>query len=71
MQLRWEALPYKRNAGFFADVPEIGRYMIKRAGKGKRTFDLFLNGALTTYRQFKDPEDLKHLAQRIVNARQP
>lgn len=70
MQLRWEMIPYKRNAGFFADVPDVGRYMIKRAGKGKRTFNLFFNGTLTTYREFKNPDDLKHIAQRSVNARQ-
>jgi hypothetical protein len=46
--LLWEPIPYARHGQVMADVPGVGRYLIKRLGKGSREWRAYLNGEPTT-----------------------
>lgn len=46
--LRWDHPPHDADTDI-VDVPGVGRYMIKREGRGKRTFAVWLNNKRTTY----------------------
>lgn len=63
MILRWEKVQHS-NSSYFADTP-LGRYLIKREGKGSRTFLVYLNGNRTSY--YGTFDDCKKSVERAVN----
>lgn len=45
IRIEWQTAPHRRAADAqIADVSGVGRLLVKRDGKGKRTFTGFLNG---------------------------
>lgn len=58
--LRWDTVPHSPNV-WVADVPGVGRYMIRRIRKGSKLFGLYLNAKPTRHRG--TPDRLKELAQ--------
>lgn len=60
--LRWDKAPYTHN--WIVDVPGLGRYLIKRLGKGSRTFRAYLNNKPTAY--FGNEEQIKRAIERTV-----
>ena len=63
MELLWDHPPHNLNA-WVCDVPELGRYLIRRRHKWDRQFCLFLNGQPTKY--YGSIDELKKIVQRII-----
>jgi len=64
MTLLWDHPPHNSQA-WVCDVPELGRYLIRRRNKGAREFCLFHNGRPTKY--YGSIEELKVIVQRIAS----
>jgi hypothetical protein len=63
--LRWEKAPYGSSA-WFADVPGVGRYLIRRRESRRHEFVLLLNNVRTKY--YGSADELKRTVERICNA---
>jgi hypothetical protein len=46
-ELQWESVPHARHGQVMVDVPGIGRFLVKRLGKGSREWRAYRNGEAT------------------------
>ena len=65
--LRWEPVSGKK--GEFVDVPNVGRYLIKREEPRSRTWRAFLSGKRTTFAS-ADIGAVRSMVERAVRAKQ-
>jgi hypothetical protein len=66
-RLGWEPVPFGRGS-VFADVPDIGRYLIRyEGGRGKRRYHVTLNGK-PIYVEHGTLDFIKEQVQRAVDA---
>lgn len=62
----WDTPPRTTDV-YITDVPDLGRYMIKRQPRWDLDFRLYLNGQPTSY--FGTVEQLKSIVARIAASR--
>jgi hypothetical protein len=68
-ELQWESVPHARHGQVMVDVPGIGRFLVKRLGKGSREWRAYRNGEATDMMAGIDSGGKRGVMRKVQRAR--